>query len=117
MANWRILLLFSVRAAASRTFWTAGSKRPMRMAIMAITTSNSISVKAGRWARAWVMSNPPEQKNVETSEQTGRLFGQAEGRDFVVAAIDARGQRRGARVGVTVGEAVDDGVVVPFPRR
>src|SRR5579884_1334620 len=33
------------RAAASRTFCTAGSSKPMRMAMMAITTSNSISVK------------------------------------------------------------------------
>src|SRR5579859_950595 len=37
-----------MRAAASRTFCTAGSKRPMRMAMMAITTSNSIRVKAVR---------------------------------------------------------------------
>src|SRR5262249_6593832 len=37
-----------MRAAASRTFWTAGSKRPMRMAMVAMTTSNSISVKAER---------------------------------------------------------------------
>jgi hypothetical protein len=29
-------------------FRTAGSKRPMRMAMMAITTSTSISVNAGR---------------------------------------------------------------------
>src|SRR5579871_5383095 len=36
------------RAAASRTFWTAGSNRPMRMAMIAITTNNSISVKAAR---------------------------------------------------------------------
>src|SRR5205814_239754 len=43
-----------MRAAASRTFWTAGSSRPMRMAMMAITTSNSISVKARRGARAHV---------------------------------------------------------------
>ncbi len=35
-----------MRAAASRTFWTAGSSRPIRMAMMAITTSNSISVNA-----------------------------------------------------------------------
>src|SRR5262249_38840769 len=34
-----------MRAAASRIFWTAGSNRPMRMAMMAITTSSSISVK------------------------------------------------------------------------
>src|SRR5262249_6939696 len=37
-----------MRWAASRTFWTAGSKRPMRMAMMAITTSSSTSVNAGR---------------------------------------------------------------------
>ena len=40
------LLLHCMRAAASRTFWTAGSSRPMRMAMMAITTNSSISVKA-----------------------------------------------------------------------
>src|SRR5947207_3604500 len=39
------LLLHLRRAAASRTFWTAGNSRPMRMAMMAITTSSSISVK------------------------------------------------------------------------
>src|SRR5262245_31202684 len=32
------------RAAASRTFWTAGSRRPMRIAMIAITTSNSMRV-------------------------------------------------------------------------
>src|SRR5262245_31692436 len=37
-----------VRLAASRTFWTAGSSSAIRMAIMAITTSSSMSVKAGR---------------------------------------------------------------------
>src|SRR5690349_8090968 len=36
------------RAAAARTFWTAGTSRPMRMAMMAITTSNSIRVKPRR---------------------------------------------------------------------
>ena len=34
-----------IRAAAARTFWTAGNNRPIRIAIMAITTSNSMSVK------------------------------------------------------------------------
>src|SRR5262245_45793677 len=37
-----------MRAAASRTFWTAGSRRPIRIAIIAITTSSSISVNADR---------------------------------------------------------------------
>src|SRR5262249_54974534 len=33
-----------MRAAASRTFWTAGKSRPIRMAMMAMTTSSSIRV-------------------------------------------------------------------------
>src|SRR5436309_1915336 len=37
-----------MRLAASRTFWTAGSSRPIRIAIIAITTSSSISVNARR---------------------------------------------------------------------
>src|SRR4051812_27323764 len=40
-----MLLAHFMRAAASRTFWTAGSSRPMRIAMIAITTSSSISVK------------------------------------------------------------------------
>src|SRR5215211_297709 len=43
-----MLLAHLMRAAACRTFWTAGTSRPMRMAMMAITTSSSISVKAPR---------------------------------------------------------------------
>src|SRR5262249_39277070 len=35
-----------MRLAASRTFWTAGNSRPMRIAMMAMTTSSSISVNA-----------------------------------------------------------------------
>ena len=45
------LLAQVVRAADSRTFWTAGRSRPMRTAMMAITTSSSISVKALRACR------------------------------------------------------------------
>src|SRR5207247_1205264 len=47
-----------MRLAASRTFWTAGSKRPMRTAMMAITTSSSISVKPER-LRGESMIHPP----------------------------------------------------------
>src|SRR5947207_3330147 len=39
------LLLHCVRAAASRTFCTAGTSNPIRMAMMAITTKSSIRVK------------------------------------------------------------------------
>jgi hypothetical protein len=45
--------LFShwVRAAASRTFWTAGSKSPIKIAMIAMTTSNSIKVKPVSFSR------------------------------------------------------------------
>src|SRR4051794_12622173 len=42
------LLPHFIRAAASRTFWTAGSSRPMRIAMIAMTTNSSISVNARR---------------------------------------------------------------------
>src|SRR5262245_42377881 len=41
-----MLFLHLMRAAASRTFCTAGSNNPISMAMIAMTTSNSISVKA-----------------------------------------------------------------------
>src|SRR6266545_8126813 len=40
-----------MRAAASRTFCTAGRSSPMRTAMIAITTNSSISVKATRRGR------------------------------------------------------------------
>ena len=42
------LFVHLIRAAASRTFCTAGSNRPIRIAMMAMTTSSSISVKPER---------------------------------------------------------------------
>src|SRR5262249_19742016 len=42
----RRLLAHLIRPAASRTFCTAGSNRPIRMAMMAMTTNSSIRVKA-----------------------------------------------------------------------
>src|SRR5438445_285466 len=50
MASPNCLRLFwhFVRFAASRTLCTAGSKRPIRMAMIAITTSSSISVNPPR---------------------------------------------------------------------
>src|SRR5437870_4948473 len=44
-------LLQVMRLAASRTFCTAGTRRAIRMAMMAMTTSNSMSVKPGRRRR------------------------------------------------------------------
>jgi hypothetical protein len=40
-----------MRAAAARTFCTAGSSSPIRIAMMAMTTSSSINVKAERGDR------------------------------------------------------------------
>src|SRR5258708_4085377 len=40
-----MLLAHLMRPAASRIFWTAGSRRPIRMPMIAMTTSNSTSVK------------------------------------------------------------------------
>src|SRR5947208_7346729 len=45
------LLEHLARAAASRTFCTAGRSRPIRIAMMAITTRSSISVNPGRSRR------------------------------------------------------------------
>ena len=46
------------RAADSRTFWMAGKSRPMRMAMMAITTSSSMSVKPRRFREEEIMIHP-----------------------------------------------------------
>src|SRR5947207_562848 len=54
---WWRLFWHLVRDAASRTFWTAGTSRPIRTAIMAMTTSSSISVKPRR-ARMVLASSP-----------------------------------------------------------
>src|SRR5437867_3294524 len=51
------LLEHLIRLAASRTFCTAGKSRPIRTAIMAMTTNSSISVKAVRSCLGkWVMA-------------------------------------------------------------
>src|SRR6516225_1233828 len=49
------LLLQLVRLAASRALWTAGMSKPIKMEMMAITTSNSISVKPERHVRMRIM--------------------------------------------------------------
>jgi hypothetical protein len=48
-----------MRAAASRTFWTAGNNKPIKIAMMAITTSNSIRV------------NPERRRDMVGTLQTG----------------------------------------------
>ena len=46
MPNWRRLLTQEIRLALSLALDKAGRSIPAKMAMMAITTSNSISVKA-----------------------------------------------------------------------
>jgi hypothetical protein len=48
MASCFKLLAHCIRLADSRTFCTAGNSNPIKMAMMAMTTNNSISVNAGR---------------------------------------------------------------------
>src|SRR5438034_10204285 len=69
------LLLHLRRAAASRTFCTAGTSRPMRMAMMAITTSSSISVKPRRRVPERDRGDPKD--NIEKSSLSG--LGEAKG--------------------------------------
>src|SRR4051794_30522178 len=61
-------LVHFIRLAASRIFWTAGSKRPIRIAMIAITTSSSISVNADRLERGRDMA-PPERKEERDKDQ------------------------------------------------
>jgi len=57
------LFVHLARAAASRTFCTAGRSRPMRIAMIAITTSSSISVNALRLLfRVWESIETPLRK-------------------------------------------------------
>src|SRR5262245_13482693 len=62
--------------AASRTFCTAGSKRPIKIAMMAMTTSSSISVNAAERVRKRRMSTPPrrgEKHSIKGCLVRGRL--------------------------------------------
>src|ERR1700677_2330320 len=60
-----------MRAAASRTFCTAGRRSAIRMAIMAITTSNSMRVNAARLRRDMVFHMKHLRTRVERIEQEG----------------------------------------------
>src|SRR6266849_338073 len=65
--------------AASRTFWTAGKSKPIRMAMIASTTNSSISVKPGRRRRDGITGDPPRGRVYESSsrllQQRGLMAG------------------------------------------
>src|SRR5262245_58599327 len=66
-----------VRAAASRTFCTAGRSRPIRMAMIAITTSSSISVKHRRRVgrKQVIHTSREERRTKKIQKNPGPLFG------------------------------------------
>src|SRR3954469_26023830 len=67
-----MLLAHFVRAAASRTFCTAGRSSPIRMAMIAITTSSSISVNPRRGGRDRVGERPDMDDSDELWRESGR---------------------------------------------
>src|SRR5262249_28740326 len=72
------LLLHLMRLAASRTFWTAGNSRPIRTAMMAMTTSSSMSVKPTRCLlNRDLMRAPPrrgKRKRIRGRSAGGSVF-------------------------------------------
>src|SRR5262245_10715528 len=65
-----------MRAAASRTFCTAGSSSPIRMAMMAMTTNNSIRVKPGRKRDALMETSKQAQRRQTTNNKREPAFAQ-----------------------------------------
>src|SRR5215475_865765 len=60
------LLVHCVRAAASRTFCTAGTSSAIKIAMIAITTSNSIRVNPLTRAKRKNRIKPPQEGNDES---------------------------------------------------
>src|SRR5262249_28409702 len=75
MASCLMLLLHWDRAAASRTFWTAGRSSPIRIAMIAITTNNSMSVKPRRAGDKRVTTT--SGLNLVLGDTHGRVMGRA----------------------------------------
>src|SRR5262249_19498985 len=71
----RKLLAHLARLPASRTFWTAGTKRPINMAIIAMTTRSSIRVNPDRLLRRRVVEKNM-LSNSATSQNEERLCAQ-----------------------------------------
>src|SRR5262245_38763540 len=99
-----------MRAAASRTFCTAGRRRPIRMAIIAMTTSNSISVNADRSRRR----RPIREPSTEIGNGPGHIplapgptdSFDVERVEVVLARLDGHLELGGVGVGVAAPELV-----------
>src|SRR5688572_26287293 len=68
-----------VRLAASRTFCTAGSSSAMSTAMTAITTSNSISVNAGRLPHSILLRN---MTRLPAGKKKGTTYPKSRAGDF-----------------------------------
>src|SRR5690349_15182386 len=110
-----MLFMHCVRAAASRTFCTAGTSRAIRIAMMAMTTSNSMSVKADRERtdmtklhRSADRANAPGRDGFLI---LSRPFCQFDS-NFVVAGLDVAFEwREIARIGKLTGLGIDDHIL------
>src|SRR5262249_7004484 len=72
------LFVHVIRLAASRTFCTAGRRRPMRTAMMGMTTSSSISVNPPDGLRLLLdvmMEPPPGRAGRATNGECGPELG------------------------------------------
>src|SRR5688572_17379168 len=113
MASASCLTLFwhFMRAAASRTFCTAGRSSPIRIAMIAITTSNSISVKPRRVEGARNMAAPLLKKDEgRCGPSRGRAHGAGYGRgEFSSGVPDTRSaEMRDSREALAADARVED---------
>src|SRR5437870_325000 len=88
------LLLQLMRAAASRTFWTAGRSRPMRIAMIAITTNSSISVKPVKRRRERIIAHSQIAGHRNERAGTKGISGAAGGRVLGTRRRDTRAEDR-----------------------
>src|SRR4051794_20842363 len=87
------LLLHFIRLAASRIFWTAGSKRPIRMAMMAMTTRSSMSVNPGRDRTRDAMTHLRGRDGRTKTPPAARASFQVERVELVVPGLDLGPER------------------------
>src|SRR5262245_39301377 len=111
-----------MRAAGSRTFCTAGRRRPIRVAMIAITTSSSISVKAsllgmvflGVRRLAWAHLATAGDRGAMSPSATNVLY-RAICRDSVAARADrASGSRSRRGSGGGVGGGTEQPLELPL---
>src|SRR5262245_66433089 len=87
------LFVHFMRLAASRTFWTAGSKRPIRIAMIAMTTKSSIRVNPILRRCAHDTGVAPG-RGIKEEERPGRLRSLT----AQIGRASCRGREKGAEV-------------------